>query len=47
MINAFQMWFGQIQNLIEHKFHTMSPHDYCIMLVFCISVGFMLLRGKS
>jgi hypothetical protein len=47
MVNAFQTWLRQIQYLIEHKFNTMSPEDYCIMLVLCISIGFVLLRGKS
>jgi hypothetical protein len=47
MVNAFQSWLRQIQHLIEHKFNTMSPQDYCIMLVLCISIGFVLLRGKS
>jgi hypothetical protein len=47
MINAFQTWLRQIQYLIVHKFHTMTPHDYCIMLVLTISIGFVLLRGKN
>jgi len=47
MVNAFQMWFRQIERLVEHKFNTMSPQDYCILLVFCISIGFVLLCGKS
>jgi len=47
MVNAFQMWLRQIERLVEHRFNTMSPQDYCIMLVFCISIGFVLLRGKN
>ena len=47
MVNAFQSWLRQIQYLIEHKFNTMTPQDYCIMLVLCISIGFVLLRGKN
>lgn len=47
MVNAFQVWTREFQHLIEQKFNTMSPQDYCIMLVFCISIGFVLLRGKN
>ena len=47
MINAFFAWLRQIEYLVQHKFDTMTPQDYCIMLVLCISIGFVLLRGKS
>lgn len=46
MVSAFQTWLYQIQSLTIHKFHTMSPQDYCVMLVLCVAAGYMLLRSR-
>lgn len=47
MLHGFQHWLHQIQHLVVHRFNTMSPQDYCIMLVFCIAIGFTLLRSGN
>ncbi len=46
MVSAFQNWLWAIKGLIIHKFNTLSPQDYCVMLVLCIAVGLTLLRSK-
>ncbi len=46
MVSAFETWLYQIQSLTIHKYHTMSPQDYCVMLVLCVAVGYVLLRSN-
>lgn len=46
MVNAFELWVYQIKNLTIHKFHTMSPQDYCLMLIVCVLAGYLLLRSN-
>ncbi|MBC7966044.1 MAG: hypothetical protein H7Z17_08985 [Fuerstia sp.] len=46
MVSAIESWLHQITNLTIHKYHTMSPQDYCIMLVLCVSAGYVLLRSN-
>ncbi len=46
MVSSFENWLYQIQSLTIHKYHTMSPQDYCVMLVLCVSVGYVLLRSN-
>jgi len=46
MVSAFELWLYQIQNLTIHRFQTMSPQDYCIMLLVCVVAGYMLLRSR-
>ena len=47
IVSGLQQWAMQIQKILIHKMDHLSPQDYCIMLVLCISIGFVLLRGKS
>ena len=44
---GFSRWLSQLQNLLISRFDHLSPTEYCIMLVACISVGCLLLRGRS
>ncbi len=46
MLTALQLWLHQIESLIIHKYHTISPQDYCIMLLICGAVGLTLLYTK-
>ena len=46
MVTAFQTWLYQIEHLTVQKYQTMSALDYCIVLVLCFTVGFMLLRSR-
>lgn len=47
IISGFQHWCGQIESIITFRMNHMSPQDYCVMLVLCISIGYVLLRGRS
>ena len=46
IVNSFDTWLYQIKSLILHRFNHMAPQDYCVMLVVCILVGLVMLRGK-
>ena len=47
IVSGFQHWVSQIESLLIFKMNHLSPHDYCVMLVLCILIGYLLLRGRS
>lgn len=45
--SAILTWLSQVQNIVTQQFSHLSPDEYCIGLVFCICIGFVLLRGRA
>jgi len=46
MFTLIQNWFWEIQSLTVHKYHTLSPRDYAVMLVVCGVIGLTLLCSR-
>jgi hypothetical protein len=38
---------GKVQSIIGRELAHLSPQEYCVGLVLCISAGVVLLRGKN
>ncbi len=47
IIDGFSNWVAQLQRVLISRFDHLTPNEYCMMLLFCISVGWMLLRGRN
>lgn len=46
MLSSFNIWVSQVRTIISREASHMSPEDYSIALVFCICIGYLLLRSK-
>lgn len=46
IMSSFWIWVAQVKTIVSREASHMSPEDYSIALVFCICVGFVLLRSK-
>ena len=40
-------WLSKVQTIIGRELAHLSPQEYCVGLVLCISAGVVLLRGKN
>ena len=40
-------WIGQLKSLLFYRYSHLTPDDYTIMLVACICIGYLLLRGRN
>jgi hypothetical protein len=47
MFSSFQQWLWEVKSLTIHKYNTLTPQDYCVMLVLCCAVGLTLLRSRN
>ena len=47
LFTGMQLWLVQIRSILMHRFNHLTPHEYCMMLLLCITLGVFLLRGKS
>ena len=47
IMSGLSQWASQIQNILAQKLDNLTPQDYCIMLVFGISIGYCLLKGQN
>ena len=47
IMSGLSQWAGQVQNILLNKMNHLTPQDYCIMLVFGISIGYCLLKGQN
>ena len=44
--SSFQQWFYQVKSILIHKANHLTPQDVCIIMVFAISIGYCMLKGK-
>jgi len=40
-------WLSQVTAIINNRLGRMQPEQYAIGLIFCIGIGWILLRGRS
>lgn len=45
--NSISRWYSQFVGTISSEMSVMQPHHYAVGLIFCIVVGYMLLRGRN
>lgn len=46
ILSSFRIWVSQVKAIISRETSHMSPEDYSIALVFCICIGYVLLRSR-
>ena len=46
-IPSIQNWFYQVKSILVHKANHLGPQDVCIIMVFAISIGYCMLKGKA
>ena len=46
IVTEMDRWLGQMSSLFVQRFNHLSPQEYCIMLLCCITVGAFLLRSR-
>ncbi len=47
IMSGLSQWAGQVENIFVGKVHHLTPQDYCIIIVFGISIGYCLLKGRN
>lgn len=47
ILNAPARWMSQILDIMQHRLNHLSPTEYSVMLIACITIGYTLLKGRS
>ena len=47
VVDGFNHWLLQLTRVLVYRFDHITPSEYCFMLVVCISVGWLMLRGRN
>lgn len=47
VINSVSRWYSQFVSTVSNEMTRMQPHHYAAGLIFCIVVGYILLRGRN
>lgn len=47
IVDGFSRWLAQLKNVLQSRFDHLTPTEYCTMLIVCICIGWLMLRGRS
>ena len=47
IVDGFSRWLAQLKGVLMNRFDHLTPTEYCTMLVACICIGWLLLRGRN
>lgn len=47
IVSSLTDWMQRVLGIVARQMSHLNPQEYCFGLVFCICIGFVLLRGKN
>ncbi|MEO2034228.1 MAG: hypothetical protein ABGZ35_19300 [Planctomycetaceae bacterium] len=47
IVSSMSSWLSQILSIVGNQMTNMQPEQYMIGLAICISLGYVLLRGRN
>ena len=47
IVSGLSSWWSKVQSIVGRELSHLSQQEYWIGLVFCISIGFVLMRARS
>jgi hypothetical protein len=45
--SAMGVWMWQVRKIVDSAFTNLEPREYLMLLLFAISVGYVLLKGRA